>query len=146
MKQVSITLALALATLLLSSPVALAEDPRDILVVANQGTPGDSITLATLRNLFLKIRVQWEDGTKVTAINDKADTVLRAAFQARVLEMTGAQEESYWQEQRIKSNLTPPPEMPNRLKAVFKVKGAVSYVYRGEFKAGAAKVLLVLPR
>ena len=59
--------------------------------------------------------------------------------------MTPAEEQSYWQEQKIRKGLTPPAEFASTLKAVFSVKGAVSYVFRKQFKEGVAKVLLIIP-
>ena len=62
----------------------------------------------------------------------------------KVLGMDAAKETAYWQEQKIKKGHTPPPELSNTQKAVFSLKGSVSYCYRKDFKKGAAKVLLVL--
>ena len=39
----------------------------------------------------------------------------------------------------------PPFSFSDALRAVFKVKGAVGYVFRGDYKPGVVKIIMVLP-
>jgi hypothetical protein len=59
--------------------------------------------------------------------------------------MSVSEERSYWQNSKIKRGVSEPRAFGNVLKAVFKLRGAVSYVYRSQYKAGAAKIVLVIP-
>ena len=137
---------LAVGALALSLPGrAVADDPDDILIVVNRGVRIESISTSQLREIFLKKRSNWPGGGKALPVNAAAGSRLRAEFTRRVLEMSAGEEESYWYKRKIVSGDTPPPEFSNTLKAVFKLKGAVSYVYRSQYREGVARVLLVLP-
>jgi hypothetical protein len=74
-----------------------------------------------------------------------ADAQLRGDFRKRVLNMEPAAEQRHWEDSKVKFGQSEPPIFPNTLKAVFKLKGSVSYVYRKDFKADVAKILLVVP-
>jgi len=124
---------------------ARAESPNDLLIIANKAVKESNLTINTVRSIFLKRRSHWQGGGKIVAINDKKGTPLRTAFQDKVLDMSQRREEIYWEEQKIKKGVSAPPEMSSRLKAVFKVKGAISYVLRSEYKPGVAQILLVIP-
>jgi hypothetical protein len=87
----------------------------------------------------------WSSGAKVVPLNVTNGSGLRDDFRARVLGMTSAQEQSYWQERKIKAGESTPSEFGDTLRAVFKLRGAIGYVYRSQFKEGTAKVLLVIP-
>lgn len=121
-----------------------AESGDDILVVANKKVEVKSISMAEARAFFLKERTSWKSGGKVVPVNAPAGTALRKKFRRKVLGMDAAHEQSYWQDEGIRRGLVQPPEFGNTLKAVFKLKGAVSYVYRKDFNADVAKVLLVI--
>ena len=136
---------LTAVTLMALPDMALAEDPMDILVVVNKSSPIKEISLNALKDYFLKKRYAWKDGSKVVAINDQKKSYIRSDFRKRVLEMTEGQEITYWQRLKVKEGVTPPPEFSKTLKVVFKIKSAISYVYRGEYLKGVAKVVLVIP-
>ena len=125
---------------------AVADDPEDILVVANVSVAQTSIGLEELRTIFLKIRTSWHSGGKVVPINPKDGSALRRQFQEKVLGMSDNEEKSYWEKQKITKGIEPPPEFANTLKAVFRLKGSVSYIYRSQYREGVSKILYVLPR
>ena len=135
---------LATAFALFPTHVANAESPDDILVIANNSVGVNQVSIQELRTMFLKQRQNWRSGGKVFPLNAKPGTALRKAFQAKVLGMDATSERAFWQEQGIKKGLSKPSAFSNTLKAVFSVKGSVSYCYRSQYKAGLAKVLLVL--
>ncbi len=134
-----------LAFVLAVAPVARAESPRDILVVVNRASTVDSVTIDELRDVFLKKRASWRSGGKTTPVNASEGSSLREDFRKRVLNMSSSAEKSYWQKRKIKAGESRPAEFENTLRAVFKLRGAVSYVYRSQFKEGTARVVLVLP-
>lgn len=140
----AIPIILALAAFA-ASAVAAAESPNDILIVANTASGGGSLSVTDVRDMFLKKRSSWGNGVKVAPLNAVEGSALRTAFRAKVLGMTAGEERAYWQERKIKAGEAVPPEFGDTLRAVFKLKGAIGYVLRSQFKAGTAKVLLVIP-
>ena len=135
---------LLVAALMLPS-IAAADDPNDIIVIANSSVKASSITKDELRDIFLKKRTSWSNSGVVKPINASSGSELRKRFCEAVLKMTLEEEKRYFQEEKIKNGLTEPNSFSNTLKAVFKLRGSVSYVLRSDFKEGVAKVLLVIP-
>ncbi len=135
----------AIALLLLPARHALAESPDDILIVVNLSSKVTEAELGELRAIFLKKRTRWKSGDKVVPVHAKAGTELREAFRTRLLEMASYDEKSYWQEQQIRHGLDPPASFKIPLKAVFKLRDAVGYCFRHEFRESVAKILLVIP-
>ncbi|MDJ0764103.1 MAG: hypothetical protein QNJ97_14065 [Myxococcota bacterium] len=141
------TLLLAgLATaLLLQAPKIRAEDPSDILIIANQSASASQISPDVLRDIFLKKRTAWPSGGKVTPVNASPGSDLRKAFRDHILKMTTNEEQQYWQDLKIRKGAAEPPVFSQPLRAVFHLKGSVSYVFRSQYKEGVVKVLLVIP-
>ena len=119
-------------------------NPKDIIIIANKKVPENSLNRQIVRDMFLKVRTAWGNGKRVTPINPK-DEQLRNDFRNSVLIMDKTAEQRYWEEQKVKSGLSKPPDMTNNVKAVFKLVGAISYVYRMDLPGDVAKVLLVIP-
>ncbi len=135
---------LVVVSLMLPGSPAVAENPNDILIVANQGVSVDSVSIKDLKAIFLKRRANWKNGGKVIPIHAKEGTEIRNAFVERVLGMDSVKERAYWQEVMVKSGTRKPPEFSNTLKAVFKLRGGVSYIYRSQYRDGVSKILLVI--
>ena len=125
------------------SDTARAESPNDLLIIANMGIPFDTIDSSDLRIVFLKKR-EFVGGKRIVPIN-ASDSKLRKTFQKKVLSMNDSEEKRYWQEQKVVNGIDPPASFITPLKAVFKIKGGISYVFRKDYKEGVAKVLLVIP-
>jgi hypothetical protein len=136
---------IAMGIICCASSTALSDSPMDILVIVNNSSEIEATSTTELRNIFLKIRSKWARGGRVTPINAKAGSILRIAFIERLLQMTQRDEASYWQANKIKTGLTEPSEFGNTMKVVYKIRGAVSYVFRSHYKDGVAKVVLVIP-
>lgn len=134
-----------LGCLIVQAPIALADNPRDILIVVNKSIAPAGMSKDEIRDIFLKKRLNWKGGAKAIPIHAGRGSALRDDFRQRLLGMTGIEEDDYWKARQIKTGDPLPAEFGNTLKAVFKIKGAVSYVYREEYKEGIANVLLVLP-
>lgn len=125
---------------------ASADQPDDILVVANLKVPIDKIDIKELRAIYLKKKLYWKMGHDAIPVNSKFGTELRSEFQRRVLGMDPESELIYWERQKIQRALSPPPEFPQTQKAVFKLRNSVSYVFRKDYRANVSKVLLVIPK
>ena len=123
---------------------AQSENPRDILVIANERVKSTAIGEDDLRDIFLKRRLDWPSGGRAVPFNAPLGTELRNDFRSRILGMTESEEVQYWQARKIRAGVTPPPEMNDTRKAVFRLRGAVSYIYRDQYKEGVAKILLVV--
>jgi hypothetical protein len=143
MRKVAIILVVGLGSLLLPR-FAAADDPDDILIIANPSAQASGISLDDIRSIFLKKRANWPRGGNAVPINARKGSALRGEFVQRVLNMTLAEESNYWKDEQIKSGLTEPAEFSNVLKAVFKLRGSIGYVYRSEYREGVAKILYVL--
>ncbi len=136
----------ALALTLSAGFPARAEDPKDILVVVNKSASlTTTLSPEALRNLFLLYRTSFEGGGRAVIINAKNGTPLREDFRRKVLDMSQEEELRYWQERKVRSGQIAPAEFSNPLKAVFKIKGAVGYVYRSQYREGVVDVVLVIP-
>ncbi len=143
------TIGLVTVAILISGINAQAEEPvvdrpDDILVIANNAVDITNIEVDELRAIFLKRKASWGDGKKVIPINAPDGSKMREEFRRLVIGMNRNREQSYWQTQMIKHGVSRPPEFGNSLKAVFKLRGSVSYIYRADFKKGVAKVVLTL--
>ncbi len=123
---------------------AQAESPDDILVVSNNKAPSNSVSVGELRAFFLKKKSTWKGGRRVIPINAPEGSRLRQEFRRRVLKMEQSIERAYWQEQKIKHGIRPPPEFSHTQKAIFKLGDSVGYVFRSDFKQDVTKVLLVV--
>lgn len=126
---------------LLGSGTACAEEPDDLLIIANKSVPASSASAAELKRIFLMKQTSWSGRTKAVPINAKEGSVARTLFREKILGMTRAQEAKYWQDEKIKRGAKPPAEFGNPLKAVFMVKGSVSYMLRKLYKPNLVKIL-----
>jgi hypothetical protein len=129
----------------ISADIARAENPNDILVIANLGVKANSVALDELKDMFLKKKTSWGSGDKVIPLNVSDNPKLRDEFRAAVLKMSSTEEQRYWQARKIKEGDSEPTAFGNIQKAVFKLSGSVSYVYRSQYKTGVAKIVLVVP-
>ena len=137
-------LVLAIALVMSSTP-ARGDSPQDILVVANKGVSVGAISKNELRDIFLKKKTSWAKGGQAIPLHAAEGSELRKEFRRRVMDLSAGEEQRYWQQFQIKSGEPQPASFGNTLKAVFKIRGSVSYVFRSQYKEGVAKVLLVLP-
>lgn len=124
--------------------MAYADGPNDLLIVANKGLSADASDASEIKAVFLKNKSAI-GGDTVFPLNAKSDSDLRAAFCKRVLKMTPEKERGFWDEEKVKKGVEPPPEVPATLKAVFSKSGGISYVFRKDYKEGTAKILATFP-
>ncbi len=126
--------------------VSNADSPDDIVVFVNNASSVKEVSVAELKQIFLKKKNNWQGGDRIVCINAEEGTPLREAFRQKVLEMTATEEATYFENQRIRFQLVAPADMGNGPKAVFKMKAAVAYAYRKDVPAGVVKIVLVIPR
>ncbi len=131
--------------IVLPSSTAHAEGPQDILIIANNSIPLKSISVGELRNIFLKKRTKWNGGLNAVPIHHPRSAKLRQEFNRIVLKMSLQEEKKYWENQKIKKGITPPPAFGKPLRAVFGLKGSVGYIYRSDYLEGVSKIILVIP-
>ncbi len=136
---------LIIAISLVLPSLARAESPDDILIVANFSVKIKTVSTAELKAIFLKKKVRWKTGLKAIPIHAKGGTLLKQEFLKRLMNMDEDLERSYWQDQKIRSGTVPPVAFRKALKAVFNIKGSVSYVFRSQYMKGVVKILTVLP-
>ncbi len=134
--------AIAIALLLCPAVSAGDENPDDILIVSNLSMPDKGITIEEARQMFLDKRRNLPSGSKAIPFNAPIGSTLRNEFRKRVLKMSSEDERTYWQNHKIKTGKTSPAEFRTTLKAVFKIKKGVSYVFRSDYKKGVSKILL----
>lgn len=128
----------------ISADAASAENPNDILIIVNRSVKANKIEIDELKDIFLKKRTNWSSGERAVPLNVASDPKLREEFRASVLNMSATEEKRYWQTRKIKGGDGEPAEFGNVLKAVYKLHGAVSYIYRSDYKEGIVKVVFVL--
>lgn len=131
----------------LIASIVHAESPDDILVIANGTVPVDSLSLDELREIFLKRRSYWDSKLRIVPINADEGKSIRQEFRKRVLGMSPPEEGRFWQDHKIRTGTTKPTEFSMVLKAVFKLKGSVGYIYRKDFRESltSIKILAVIP-
>ncbi len=133
-----------LFTALISS-VSVAESPHDILIIANVAIQANAVSMQELRDIFLKERTYWSKGGRAIPVHYREGSDLRNAFRTIVLGFQPNEEKTYWQERFIKTGTEAPPSFSNTQKAVFKLRGSVSYIFRKDYREGVSKILLVVP-
>lgn len=140
----AIFLLLVFATCWFGTARALAESPDDILVIVNKAFTLKSVSEGELRDIFLRRKETWSNGLRAVPVHAK-NAQLREDFSQRLLNMNRAEESLFWQQYQIKTGKSQPASFENTLKAVFKLEGAVSYVYRSQYRHGVANIVFVLP-
>jgi ABC-type phosphate transport system substrate-binding protein len=119
---------------------AHAESPNDLLIVVNKSVSASNVDAAEVKAIFLKNKTSLS-GDTVFPLNAKSDSDLRAAFRKHVLKMSEEKEKGFWEDEKVKKGVEPPPETAGTLKAVFSKSGGISYVFRKDYKDGTAKIV-----
>jgi ABC-type phosphate transport system substrate-binding protein len=122
-----------LLTLALVAPAAPIQEPHDparVAVVVNDDVPGDSLTAATVRRIFLRRQRFWRDGTLVAPVNLPATSRVRDAFSRAVLGRAPRDMAEFWNDAYF-HGIQPPPVLDSQravLLYVARTPGAVGYV------------------
>src|SRR4051812_5474154 len=83
--------------LLVVARVASAAD-REIAVITHASRP-ETLTVSDLRRLFLRQRRFWPDGSTVIAVNQRAASTVRTAFDRAVFGDDASTLPAYWNRQ-----------------------------------------------
>jgi hypothetical protein len=144
-----LTRLLCAALPLLGSLACAAErghsDSIAVVVGAESGIA--DVTLDTLRELYLRRRRVWPDGSRVIPVNLPADSEIRKSFSKRVLGRLPQDLSGYWN--RLYFDGIQPPVVlrtPEAVCAYLAVEPkAIGYMRRDEIDRNACRVLFVLP-
>ena len=128
------------SVLLLSAGVATA---ADFLVVVNESNATTTLTAREVANIFLKKRIQWNDGTKITPVVLPDANPASAAFDRQILNKSIAALRAYWQQEIFSGRNIPPVERTSDEEVVAQVQkypGAIGYLNGGAAHAGVRVV------
>ena len=140
---------LVVATHLLGVNVLAADRPHSesIGVVVGAKSEIAEVTLDTLRELYLRRRRVWPDGSRVIPVNLPVDSDTRQRFSKRVLGRLPQDLSSYWN--RLYFDGIQPPVVLRTAEAVCAYVAvepkAIGYVRMDEVDRGGCRVLMVLP-
>jgi ABC-type phosphate transport system substrate-binding protein len=135
---------LFVASHLLSAPLS-AESSEDIIVFVNRASPVDNLTMAEVKQIFLKEKTKWPTGASIICINPPKTSLVRYQFRKSILQMTEEKEDAYWQDKKIRNNLSTPVIFLNTARAVFHLPKGISYAFRKDIPLTVIKVVLVIP-
>ena len=144
-----LTRILVVALLLPGGAASAAERAHDeaIAVVVGAESAIAEVTLDTLRELYLRRRRVWPDGSRVIPVNLPADSETRKSFSKRVLGRLPQDLGGYWNRLYF-DGITPPVVLrtPEAVCAYLAVeRKAIGYMRRDEVDRRACRILLVLP-
>jgi hypothetical protein len=147
---VRVTRLTVLAVARLLAGVALAADPSDpgaIAVVVGVKSAVESVTLDTLRELYLRRRRVWPDGRRADPVNLPAGSPVREAFSRLVLGRAPRDLGSYW-DRRYFEGIRPPLVLQTA-EAVCAYVGvephAIGYLPLAGVDRAVCRIVLVLP-
>ena len=127
------------------SGMPATDSANDILVIVNKSVEVETLSIAELKQIFLKKKSSWPGGNPIVPINARVSEDIREEFREKVLDMSNTEESTYWETQKIRLQLSSPVEMGRTPKAVFKLKNAISYAYRRDVPTDVVKVVQILP-
>ena len=144
-----ITAIVVAACHLLGGGAAAVDHPHGESIAVVVGTKSDvgEVTLDTLRELYLRRRRVWPDGSRVIPVNLPVDSDTRQRFSKRVLGRLPQDLGSYWN--RLYFDGIQPPVVLRTSEAVCAYLAvepkAIGYVRTDEVDRNGCRVLLVLP-
>jgi len=132
--------------------IALADAPvraqdEDFRVVANPSVPDPDISQQSLRQIFLKRKTRWSDGSRVLPVDQELERPVRSSFSQGVLGRSADAMQTYWQAQIFSGRALPPTVLDDDqdvLDYVSSTVGAVGYVSARAGIPSGVKVLEVV--
>ncbi|MCC6752246.1 MAG: hypothetical protein IT371_31650 [Deltaproteobacteria bacterium] len=116
-----------------------------LAVVVHPVNPLKELSLAQLKDIFLKTRTQWGLDRAIVVFNAEPLSPLRLSFDKQVLGLSGQAAASYWIDRRIRGLGMPPKSVgaPSLLvRIVARQRDAIGYVPLDKVAAGV-KVLRI---
>lgn len=141
-------MALAALVAMAALPGAAAEGDRAerIAVVVGAASPLRSVSVDTLREVYLRRQRVWPDGGAVLPVNLPPDSPVREAFSRRVLGRRPTDLESYWR--RLYFDGVRPPAVLRTPQAVCAYVGvepsAIGYLPAGAIDPAHCRSVLLL--
>ncbi|MBN1779981.1 hypothetical protein JW948_02555 [bacterium] len=132
----------SIAIFLLAAQLFAAEG--NVVVIANQGVPGSSISSGTLKLIYLGKKITWPDGSVVVPV-DLTSGSAQESFLNNYVDKSPSQYSSFWKQAIFTGEGPPPRSFSSTSELVAYVAatpGAVGYVAAGS-STGGAKVLKV---
>lgn len=115
------------------------------VVVVHPDNPRNSVERDFVRDLFLKQRAEWPDGSPAKPADQRPNTRVREAFSSAVLGRTVAAVKSYWQQRIFAGRGVPPPELESDeavIAYVTRNRGGIGYVSASS-DLGTAKPIVI---
>lgn len=103
-------------------------------VIVNEENETTSLTKEETSKIFMKKTVSWKSGSKITVVDQTADTPVRKQFSLDIHGKAVAAVKAYWQQQIFSGKGVPPAEKSGDgavLDFVSANAGAVGYVFGG---------------
>ncbi len=119
----------AVATLLGSAPLRAQEQAFRVIVHADN--PITTMSGAAVSQLFLKASTEWDDGRRVSPVDQSQETPVRQAFSERIHGRSATAIGAYWRRQVFSGGNIPPVERASDrdvIAFVAATPGAIGYV------------------
>lgn len=144
----------ALIAIELIGGIALAETParaqdQGFEVVAHPSVSEPDVSYQSLRQIFLKRKTRWDDGSRVLPVDQEVEREVRSQFSEDILGRSADAMQTYWQAQIFSGRALPPTVLDDDqavLDYVSSTLGAVGYVSEGARIPNGVKVLQVVDR
>jgi ABC-type phosphate transport system substrate-binding protein len=135
------------AAVLLITTTSFADAPSSTVIVAivNKANPTGPVGRDELRPIFQTTKLQWPDGSRITAYDLPEGDATRDSFNAAVLGLDPERVSRYWIDRKIRGGERPPVRMPAGavLHAVANNTGAIGYVRQSEVTADVKVVATI---
>jgi hypothetical protein len=140
-------MASVVAAVLGAASHGIAEETPALVVVVGKDSPIRAVTLDTVRDVFLRRRRLWPDGSRAMPVNLPADSPERRAFSERVLGRLPVELVDYWN--RLYFDGIRPPlvlRSPDAVCAYVATEpAALAYVPVAAVDTASCRVVLELP-
>jgi ABC-type phosphate transport system substrate-binding protein len=118
----------------------------EVKVIVHATNALDSITKATVADLFLKRVTRWENGRPVTPVDQSEKSAARVAFTKDLLGKEVLWVKSYWQKMIFSGRATPPAELSSDSQVLDLIRtnaDAIGYVSESTTVPAGVKTLTV---
>jgi ABC-type phosphate transport system substrate-binding protein len=109
----------------------IVHSQEEIVVIVNKANPIKALTREDLRPIFQTKKLQWDDGSRIEAIDLPDNESIRSGFSAAVLGLDAERVARYWVDRKIRGGERPPPKVPSPgsvVRLVAAKAGAIGYV------------------
>jgi hypothetical protein len=130
---------------LATAPGVRADNSTAYVVIVHPDNPRTLVERDFVRELFLKQRSEWPDGSPAKPADQRPNTRVREAFSSTVLGRTVAAVKSYWQQRIFAGRGVPPPELESDeavIAFVARNRGGIGYVSASADLGGAKSITI----